>query len=56
MKKTPTFIAVLMVAAAAGLWAQAASAQSATPQTAADLIRAGDELYAKFDDAGAMVQ
>jgi tetratricopeptide (TPR) repeat protein len=55
MKKALTLIAALMIAAVAGLFAQAAAQQTAAPQTAADLIMAGDEAYAKFDDAGARV-
>jgi len=56
MKKTLTFVAVLMLAAA-GAFAQAtapAAAQAEPAKTAADLIAAGDELFAKFDDAGAL--
>ena len=56
MKKTPTLIALLMIAAVTGLWAQTTPAQTTNLQTAADLIKAGDELYAKFDDAGATIQ
>jgi tetratricopeptide (TPR) repeat protein len=56
MKKTLTFVAVLMLAAA-GAFAQAtapAAAQAEPAKTAADLIAAGDELFAKFDDKGAL--
>ncbi len=57
MKKVLTLIAVLMIAAVAGLYAQAATAaQAETPKTAADLIKAGDEAFAKFDDAEALKQ
>ena len=54
MKKILSLIAVLMIAAA-GAFAQttAPAAQAEAPKTAADLIKAGDELFAKFDDAGA---
>lgn len=58
MKKALTLLAVLVIAAAGGLYAQATAAapQAETPKTAADLIKAGDDLYVKFDDAGALVQ
>lgn len=51
MKKAPSLIALLLIAAVAGLYAQTTPAQ-----TAADLVKAGDELFAKFDDAGALAQ
>jgi tetratricopeptide (TPR) repeat protein len=55
VKKALTLLAVLVIAAG-GLYAQATAAapQAETPKTAADLIKAGDELFAKFDDAGAL--
>jgi tetratricopeptide (TPR) repeat protein len=56
MKKALGLIVMVLIAAAAGLCAQTTPAQTATPQTAADLVKAGDELYVKFDDAGALVQ
>ena len=56
VKKVLTLVAVLMIVAVAGLFAQAAAQQAETPQTAADLIKAGDEAYVKFDDAEALKQ
>jgi len=50
MKKPSHLIIIAVLAIALGLWAQEA------PKTAAGLIAAGDELFTKFDDAGALAQ
>jgi tetratricopeptide (TPR) repeat protein len=51
MKKALFGIAMLMIAA--GLYAQTAAVKAEEPQAVADLLKAGDEAYAKFDDAAA---
>lgn len=56
MKKALTLIALLMIAAGgAALFAQetAPAQQAEAPKTAADFLKAGDEAFAKFDDAAA---
>jgi tetratricopeptide (TPR) repeat protein len=56
MKINILLIILIIIAAAPGLWAQPAATQAETPKSAADLVKAGDDLYAKFDDAGALAQ
>jgi tetratricopeptide (TPR) repeat protein len=46
LKKTAWMLGFLLIGTAAGL----------TAQTAADHLQAGDELYARFDDAGALAE
>lgn len=55
MKKASVLIFFAVIATASVLWAQGTS-KTGPARTAADLIKAGDDLYAKFDDAGALAQ